>query len=219
VSDQAWVTRALIAVNVVVFALTWLVGDAFTVRLILVGRAWDGFGWIGVATGPQEWYRLLTAVFLHHELWHIGFNMLSLWWLGPPLEQALGRSRFLALYLLSGLGGSALSFLMASPGESSLGASGAIFGLLGATVVLHRRRGYDLRSIIALLVVNLVLTFTWGAIDWRAHIGGLVTGVVTAFGLVHAPPQRRAMVQGAVLAGVLGVVILLVGVGVIRDGG
>ena len=111
----------------------------------------------GVAEG--EWYRLVTSMFAHQEIWHIGFNMLSLWWLGGPLEAALGRARYLALYFVSGLAGSALAYLLASPSTATLGASGAIFGLFGATAVLMRRLNYDLRPIIALLVINLIFTF------------------------------------------------------------
>lgn len=168
---------------------------------------------MGVADG--QWYRLFTAMFLHQAVWHIAFNMLGLWWLGGPLEAALGRVRFIALYLISGLAGSALTYLIAEPNQASLGASGAIFGLLGATVVLMRRMNYDMRPVLALLALNLLFTFTWSGIAWEAHLGGLVAGTAIAVGLVHAPRERRALVQWGTCAVVLLATLAIV---VIRTG-
>jgi membrane associated rhomboid family serine protease len=153
---------------------------------------------------------MVTSMFTHQEIWHIAFNMLSLWWLGGPLEAALGRARYLALYFISGLAGSALAYLLASPTTATLGASGAIFGLFGATAVLMRRLNYDMRPIIALLVINLIFTFSPGFnISWQAHIGGLVAGVVVGYAMVHAPRERRSIVQYGTCALVLGVVVLM----------
>jgi membrane associated rhomboid family serine protease len=162
----------------------------------------------GVADG--QYYRLLTSMFVHEEIWHIGFNMLSLWWLGGPLEAALGRARYLALYFVSGLAGSALAYLLASPDTYTYGASGAIFGLFGATAVLMRKLNYDLRPIIALLVINLIFTFGWSSISWQAHIGGLVAGLITGYGMVHAPRERRALVQYGTCALVLVVIVIMI---------
>ncbi|WP_030683950.1 rhomboid family intramembrane serine protease [Streptomyces sp. NRRL B-1347] len=192
--DPRLLTKIILAINVLVFiavrAREDLVGDLF-----LIGR-WPPEPFPateGVADGDA--YRLVTAMFTHQEIWHIAFNMLGLWWLGGPLEAALGRARFLALYLLSGLGGSALTYLVSDPSDASLGASGAIFGLLGATAVLMRRLNYDMRPVIALLALNLLFTFTWSGIAWQAHVGGLVAGVAIAYGMVHAPREHRALVQ------------------------
>jgi membrane associated rhomboid family serine protease len=135
--------------------------------------------------------------------------MLSLWWIGAPLEAALGRARYLALYFTSGLAGSALTYLIAAPNQPSLGASGAIFGLFGATAVLMRRLRYDMRPVIALLVINLIFTFGWSNIAWQAHIGGLVGGVLVGYAMVHAPRQRRALVQYGVCALVLAAVVVM----------
>ena len=170
-------------------------GDRLVDAFDLVGRAYNPgtADIVGVAEG--QWYRLLTAVFLHQQPMHIAFNMLSLWWIGAPLESALGRARYLTLYLLSGLGGSALSYLLAAQNQPSLGASGAVFGLLGATAVLMRRLNYDMRPVIALLVLNLIFTFGWSGIAWQAHVGGLVVGTLVAYAMVHAPRERRALVQ------------------------
>jgi membrane associated rhomboid family serine protease len=161
----------------------------------------------GVASG--QWYRMVTSMFTHQEIWHIAFNMLSLWWLGGPLEAALGRARYLAVYFISGLAGSALAYLLSSPNTATLGASGAIFGLFGATAVLVRRLNYDMRPIIALLVINLIFTFGWGGISWQAHIGGLVAGVITGYGMVHAPRERRALIQYGTCALVLAVIVIM----------
>lgn len=194
-SDPRLITKILIGINVAVFIAVQAIGNRLVDDLVLVGR-WPPAPFpatTGVADG--EWYRLLTSMFLHQQFWHIGFNMLSLWWIGAPLEAALGRVRYVALYLLSGLAGSALTYLVASPSQPSLGASGAVFGLLGATAVLMRRLNYDMRPVIVLLVINLVFTFSFSGIAWQAHIGGLIAGVAVAIGMIHAPRERRALVQ------------------------
>lgn len=214
VDDPALVTKVLIGVNLAVFAVVHLLGYSLVVELMLVGKAFDQSGQlIGVATGPGQWYRLLTATFLHWDWWHLGLNMLSLWWIGPQLEQVLGRLRYASLYLVSGLVGSALSFMVAGTSGFSLGASGAIFGLLGATVVLHRVSGYPLGPIVALIVFNLILTFSMSGIDWRAHVGGLVAGGLTALGMARAPANGRGVVQGASVAAMVVVAVGLVLVG------
>ncbi|SCK22846.1 Membrane associated serine protease, rhomboid family [Streptomyces sp. WMMB 714] len=212
--DRRLVTKVLLGVNAALFVGVLIVGERLVRDLMLFGQA------IAVPYGPVEgvaegqWYRLLTSIFLHQEIWHIAMNMLGLWFLGPPLEAALGRLRFTALYLLSGLGGSALTyfssalpFFDSSPGQASLGASGAIFGLFGATAILMRRMKYDMRPILILLGINLVFTFTWEGISWQAHIGGLVVGVLIAYAMVHAPREKRTLVQYAACAGVLALII------------
>ena len=165
----------------------------------------------GVAAG--QYYRLLTAAFLHANLIHLVFNMLALAQLGPGLEQRLGRVRFLGLYLLSALGGSTLSFLISDPGALGVGASGAIYGLFGAYFVVERRLGGDTRPIVTLILVNLAISFAVPIIDWRAHLGGLVTGAAVAVLLAYVPKgPRRALWQllGAVLlAGLVAGAIVL----------
>jgi membrane associated rhomboid family serine protease len=209
-ADPHLITKILLGVNVAVFIAVLSVGDRLVNDLALVGE-WPPAPFMpveGVAEG--EWYRLFTSMFLHEAVWHIAFNMLGLWWLGGPLEQALGRVRYIALYLISGLAGSAFTYLIASPAQASLGASGAIFGLLGATAVLMRRLNYDMRPVIALLALNLLFTFTWSGIAWEAHVGGLVAGVAIAFGLVHAPSERRNLVQFGTCALVLLATVVIV---------
>lgn len=206
--DTRLVTKIILGVNAAVFLAVLFAGRPLLDELDMLGYAFDPgtLTWVGVATG--EWYRMLTAAFLHQQIWHIGFNMLALWFLGPPLEAALGRVRFLALYLVSALAGSTLSYLLAAQNQPSLGASGAIFGLFGATAVLMRRLRYDMRPIGILLAINLVLTFTWENIAWQAHIGGLVAGAAIAFGMVHAPRERRTLIQAGTCAAVLLVLVV-----------
>ncbi|MFD5494230.1 rhomboid family intramembrane serine protease [Streptomyces sp. NPDC001812] len=205
--DPRLITKILLGINAAVFVAVH-VWPSLLGRLVLIGT-WPPLGPVeGVAEG--EWYRLVTSMFTHEAIWHMGFNMLGLWWLGGPLEQALGRSRYLALYLISGLAGSALTYLLAPGTTASLGASGAIFGLFGATAVLVRRLNYDIRPIIVLLVINLVFTFSPGFdIAWQAHVGGLVAGVVIGYAMVHASRERRALIQYGTCALVLAVVVLM----------
>ncbi|CAM5736335.1 Rhomboid family intramembrane serine protease OS=Streptomyces alboniger OX=132473 GN=CP975_17860 PE=3 SV=1 [Streptomyces alboniger] len=208
-ADPRLLTKILVGINLAVF-IAVKVSPSLLNDLVLVG-AWPPAPFaptMGVADG--EWYRLVTSMFTHQEYWHIGFNMLSLWWLGGPLEAALGRARYLAVYFISGLAGSALAYLLASPSTATLGASGAIFGLFGATAVLVRRRNYDMRPIIALLVINLIFTFNPGFnISWQAHIGGLVAGVITGYAMINTPRERRALVQYGTCALVLAVIVLM----------
>ncbi|MFE0251508.1 rhomboid family intramembrane serine protease [Streptomyces sp. NPDC059010] len=208
-ADPRLLTKILIGINLAIF-IAVQTSNTLLNDLVLVGT-WPPAPFNpteGVSEG--EWYRLVTSMFTHEAIWHIAFNMLSLWWLGGPLEAALGRARYLTLYLCSGLAGSALAYLLTSPNTATLGASGAIFGLFGATAVLMRRLNYDMRPIIALLVINLIFTFSPGFnISWQAHIGGLVAGVIIGYAMVHAPRRRRALVQYGTCALVLAVVVLM----------
>ncbi|MFD3839872.1 rhomboid family intramembrane serine protease [Streptomyces sp. NPDC058642] len=208
-ADPRLITKILLGINLAVF-IAVRASDSLLSDLVLIG-AWPPAPFTtteGVADG--QWYRLVTSMFTHQEIWHIAFNMLSLWWLGGPLEAALGRARYLTLYLVSGLVGSVLAYLLESPTTATLGASGAIFGLFGATAVLMRRLNYDMRPIIALLVINLIFTFNPAFdISWQAHIGGLAGGVVIGYAMVHAPRERRALIQYGTCALVLALVVVL----------
>ncbi|MFD8881917.1 rhomboid family intramembrane serine protease [Streptomyces erythrochromogenes] len=197
--DPHLVTKILIGINVAVF-LAGLAAPAIVIQLELLGRYVEYFGAPveGVSTG--QFHRLLTSVFLHVEWWHIIGNMIGLWVIGGPLEAALGRARYLAVYLLSGLGGSVLVYLLTEPNTPTLGASGAVFGLLGATVVLARRLRYEMRPVIVMVVLMLVLTFVpFGGtlnVSWQAHVGGLITGALVGLGMLTPTAARhRALVQ------------------------
>lgn len=185
------VTKVLIGINVAVWLAVVIGGRELVVQfgLVALAIAPNGSELIGVVDG--EWYRMLTAAFLHEQIWHLGLNMYALWILGGILEPALGRWRFITLYLIAALGGSAASLLALSSGGLSLGASGAVFGLMGALFVVMRRFGRDVSSVLVLLGINGVLGFVVPGIDWRAHVGGLITGAALAYAFAHAPRRRR----------------------------
>jgi membrane associated rhomboid family serine protease len=190
--DTSRVSMTIVLINVAVFVLGFFLpqGELPARFGNLPGPIQvDDGSRVGVAAG--EYYRLLTAAFLHAGVFHILMNMFALAQLGPVLEAALGRLRFTALYLLSALGGSVLAYLLAPQYALSVGASGAIFGLFGAYYVVVRRLGGETRSILMLLAINLVITFTVPIIDWRGHLGGLLTGAVVAAAFAYAPRGRH----------------------------
>ncbi|OBG34210.1 rhomboid family intramembrane serine protease [Mycobacterium sp. E3198] len=192
------VTYALIAVNVAVFIAQLAVGN-LEKQLSLWSPA--------VADG--QLYRLVTSAFLHYGAMHLLLNMWALYVVGPALESWLGRLRFGALYALSGLGGSVLVYLLTT-NSATAGASGAIFGLFGATFVVGKRLALDVRWVVVVIAINLVFTFVAPAISWQGHLGGLVTGVVVAAAYVYPPKQVRSLVQAAASVLVLGVLVALV---------
>ena len=224
-SNPLLVTQLLIGLNVVVFLATALGGTSLGfgggqsplyARLALQPLAVDHSGAVGVVPGVADgqYWRLLTATFLHFGFAHVLLNMLALLSLGPVLEQALGRTRFLALYLLSGVAGTTATYVLGDVRQTAAGASGAIFGLFAAAYVIERRRGNGAAQQYAVLLgINLVLTFTIPFIDVRGHLGGLVGGALAALVLVLTPRgPSRALVQGAglgLLAGLLGVAVVL----------
>lgn len=207
-ADPFLITKILIALNVAVFVLELAVGDRIINDLGLYAKCVDlrtlQPARCGVSDG--EWYRVLTSAFVHEKPnplpMHIGFNMLSLWWIGAPLEQRLGRARYLALYFVSALGASA-AVLVIAPGSLTIGASGAIFGLFGATAVYMRRMRYDMRPVMILLALNIFFSFTWANVSWQGHLGGLLTGTVLAIAMLYAPRERRNLVQWGTCAGML----------------
>ena len=183
----------VIAVNVVIYAWESRHLDS-TIRRFAMWP--DGVHFYG------QWYRLITGAFLHASITHILFNMVTLAIVGPPVEAEVGRVRFLAIYLLSAVGGSVGSYLLSRPDVAGVGASGAIFGVMGAYYVLARLRRWQARSILALIAINLLIGFTSAGIDWRAHLGGMVVGAVSCFGLMAVPrTRRRAMPAGLSASG------------------
>jgi membrane associated rhomboid family serine protease len=146
---------------------------------------------------------------MHASVLHIALNMYALYLFGPPLEATLGRARFVVVYFVSALGGSALSYAFSPPNQYSLGASGAVFGLFGAFFVVNRRLGRDTAGLVALLVINFVFGFVARGIDWRAHLGGLIAGALCAVAIAYAPPSRRTAVQ---VGGIVGVSLVVLAV-------
>ncbi|MGW4162509.1 rhomboid family intramembrane serine protease [Streptomyces sp. NPDC004788] len=209
-ADGRLVTKIIIAVNLALFIAVQAAGNRFVDQLVMIGYAYNpALGEVvGVADG--EWYRLITSAFLHQEIPHFVFNMLGLWVIGGIVEPELGRIRYAAVCLISGLSGSALVYLLDAPNQASLGASGIVFGLIGSWVVLARRRRYDMRPVFLFVAISLVFTFARPAVSWEAHIGGLVAGALVTYGLVHAPRGRRDLVQYGVCA-----LMLLIDLGIV----
>jgi membrane associated rhomboid family serine protease len=207
---------ALIAVNVIVFLWEQASGAGFytteNVRIPCSNVATCRFAMWPAAVHHGQWYRLLTAPFLHANLTHILFNMLTLLIVGSPVEAELGKLRFLVVYLVSALGGSVASYLLSPASQLGVGASGAIFGLMGAYFVLARRRGWELGTIVGLIVVNLVIGFASTEIDWRAHLGGLISGAVVTLGMAQSIDQRRKGGRPAEVATVVGSAAAVIGV-------
>jgi len=204
----AKVTKALIGVNVAVY-----------VAELATGGGVNGTGSTiylkGVLFGPLleqgEWWRLMTAAFLHYGPVHLLLNMVALYWFGSLLEERIGSGRYLLLYLVSGLAGSAGSLLWSNGFLTpTVGASGAIFGILGAGLVLERQRDYVFGgSALGVIVINFVFTFSISGISKGGHIGGLVGGILCALGLTRFGRGHAAYGR----PGVLGVAtIVLVGV-------
>ena len=203
--DPVLVTKILIAVNLAFFVLQFVSNDRITNRFAMQGLAvaLDG-----------EWWRLMTSAFLHTGVTHIALNMLALWFIGGAVEPRLGRWRYTTVYLLSALGGSVLSYAVDSPFQSSVGASGAVFGLFGALFVLMRRLRFEVGGLISIIAINVVIGFVPGFnINWRAHLGGLIVGTILTAVMVYAP-QRQRLVASIVSSVV--VVALCVGVTVWR---
>jgi len=128
----------------------------------------------------NEWYRLFTVALTHGGLLHLGFNMYALMVLGNPLEAAFGTRKLLVVFFISLLTGSLASSYFASLYSYSVGASGAVFGLFGAMVIVGSKIGADIRSIVVIIGINFFIGFAMGGVDWRAHLGGLIGGVVAA---------------------------------------
>lgn len=148
--------------------------------------------WIdGVASGA--FWQVITSGFTHVGVVHILFNMLVLWMLAPSLEQALGRTRLLAVYLVALLGGSAGVMLFSEPYSTTVGASGAIYGLMGALLVLSIRYKGDIRNILVWLGINVAISFTIANVSWQGHIGGLLGGAAVAAILVYLPKDKRKL--------------------------
>lgn len=226
---HGYVTKTLIAVNALLLLLSIASargGDAaiggsgfgglmggstpLTEWGAVLGRAYlSDYTLGGIAEG--QWYRLVTAMFLHYGVLHLLLNMWALWVLGRSLEANLGRVRFAALYLIAGLGGNVAAYLFSSPRAATVGASTAVFGLFAALIIIERKLGRDISRIIPILVINLVFTLAVPGISIPGHLGGLVVGALMALVLAYAPRDRRTLVQvagGAILLVVLLALVL-----------
>jgi membrane associated rhomboid family serine protease len=207
----AIVTKVLIALNVGIYLLELAAGgnvNGTGNRIYLEGVLFGPF----VAAG--DWWRLFTSMFLHYGPIHLAFNMLALWWFGSAVEGVLGRGRYLLLYIVSGLAGSAGALLF-SPESPTVGASGALFGILGAALVLERQRTYVFGGgALGIIALNLVFTFAIPGISIGGHLGGLVGGALgmlalSRFGRTHAVYGRPGLVG---IVGVLAIGVLSIAV-------
>jgi membrane associated rhomboid family serine protease len=221
VSNPTLISTILIGINIAV----WLAitadggGDStvasklaivpnWTVRVLAGGNSGEVVD--GVAHGA--FWQVVTSTFTHVQVFHIVLNMIALYMFGPALEQILGRLRFLTLYLVSGITGSAGVMLFSNSHGMTVGASGAIFGLLGAMAVIALKSGGDVQGLMSLLAINLLITFTVPMISWQGHIGGLVGGSLVALGMVYAPRKGRSAVQFGVAGVVLLAALTLIGI-------
>jgi membrane associated rhomboid family serine protease len=159
----------------------------------------------------DEYYRLITSAFLHVSFLHVASNMLALAIIGPPLERLLGQWRFAVVYLLGALGGSAAIYVWGQINTAAVGASGAIFGLFAASLVLVRKLGLDPQWLIGIIVLNFVLTFSIHNISKLGHIGGFVAGGVAAMAIAGLPQARQRLSVGTQLLGLAGVAAVVVG--------
>jgi membrane associated rhomboid family serine protease len=212
---DALVTKVLIAINLAIYLVTAVQGHGLNnpggplfEKLALIGGpaqfTLGGHVYGGVAGG--EWWRLITAAFLHASVIHIAFNMFALWVIGAPVEHYLGRVRYLGLYLVSGLAGSA-GALVATPHSVTVGASGAIFGILGAMLIIEwqatgRLGGTAMTLIVANLALNFVFNGVGGNISIGGHIGGLIGGILSTlafarWGKGHAAHGRLGFAGAA----------------------
>jgi membrane associated rhomboid family serine protease len=209
--DDGVVTKVILGINVVIFVLGML-SPALVQWMQLVGRIGfaDQIGPAGGVANGEVW-RLLTSAFVHVQIWHLAVNMFTLWILGPPLERLLGRARFTALYLVAALCGSAVAYAFTSPRIGVVGASGALFGLFGATVMLSRKMKADMSWFLGTLAINVVINVVFSSfLSWQGHLGGFVGGLLLGAALAYAPKERRDLYQilGFVGVGLLAIALI-----------
>ena len=191
------VTVGLIAIIVLVYLITVAQGSGIGSP---GGALFENMWLTGVQVGGGDWYRLVTAMFLHASILHIAFNMLALWWFGTAVEEALGPWRYLALYFVSGIVGSVGALLFSSPLAVTVGASGAIFGIMGSLLIQqYRATGTLAGPVLTVIVLNLAFTFAIPGISKGGHLGGLVGGILTTLAFDEAR-RRRMPALGIALA-------------------
>jgi membrane associated rhomboid family serine protease len=202
-TTNAPVTKALVAINVAIYLLGAAQGAGFNNP---GGQIYAKLWLDAPDLYNGGWWRLVTTMFLHANVLHIGFNMLALYLIGTPVEQYLGRARYIGLYFVSGLAGSA-GALLQTPGIT-VGASGAIFGILGAMLILEWQiTGRLAGQAMTWIAINLAISFGFAGISWGGHIGGLIGGILVTLAYAHWRGGRAQYGQLG-LGGVLGLVIV-----------
>ena len=214
-SDGYPATKVLIGLCVVVYLLEIATGGGG-----LSGGSSPllfDFGLRGVFVADGEWYRLITSGFLHVSIFHIAFNMVALYFLGRLLEPSIGTKRFLAIYFTSMLAGSFGALLLSGSLVNTVGASGAVFGIFGATFVIARGRGMShiAREIGVILGINLLLTFTVAGISIGGHLGGLAGGVLCGLLVVAGERGKLGSSAAVVEYGAFAMIAALAGLGAI----
>ena len=206
-SGHAPITRALIAINVAIY----LIGASQGAGLNNPGGSLYAKFWLDAPDVHNGgWWRLVTAMFLHASVIHIAFNMVALYLIGSPVEQYLGRARYIGLYFVSGLAGSA-GALLQTPGVT-VGASGAIFGILGAMLIIEWQiTGRLAGQAMTWIIINLVISFSFSGISWGGHVGGLIGGILITLAYAHWRDRGRAQYGELGLGGILGLTVVAVG--------
>ncbi len=205
-SEQTWATFLLIAINVGVFVWDLTTGGTISEGQ---GAAYRNGVMRADLIAYGEWYRLVSAGFLHFGVIHLGLNMLALYVLGPQLERLLGPARFLTLYFAALLAGS-LGALLVTPNALSAGASGAIFGLFGAALAYQLSNKINIwtSGLGGLILINLVFTFTFPGISKGAHLGGMIGGTIVGYAMFELERRRQSPWLGVAVACALGVACL-----------
>ena len=211
-SGSAVVTMVLMGLNAVAFLVANATGKTrgeFSQQLILIVDGSRYFPPVdGVAQGA--YWQLLSSTFLHFDLIHIAFNLYGLWLFGSFLESELGRWRYLSLYLLAGLAGSVCVYWLSDLDIPSLGASGSIFGLFGASLFVLLKQRRDISQLLLLLGLNVVITFLLPNISWQAHLGGLAAGMAMGAAFAYAPRSRRQPIHVAVVVALAVLCVVLI---------
>jgi membrane associated rhomboid family serine protease len=224
--SAAIATKTLIGINVAVALVSFAIGGLGSVAggglggLLGSGTTLTEWGAVigsatygnpllqhGIAHG--EWYRLITAMFLHYGLLHLAMNMYALWILGRDMERFLGPARFAVLYLLAGLGGNVAAYLFSAPNAATAGASTAVFGIMAAIFVVLKRLKQSVAPILPVIVINIVFTLLVAGISVAGHFGGLAVGAIVAAILAYAPKANRTLVQAVGCTVVLVILIAL----------
>jgi membrane associated rhomboid family serine protease len=209
--NQPIVTMALIGLNVLVYLITVAQGAGVNSP---GGSLFEKWALFGPAVANGDWWRLLTAAFLHGSILHIGMNMFVLYLVGGAVESYMGSARYLALYVVSGLAGSA-GALVVNPTQVTVGASGAIYGIFGALLIIeYSQTGSLAGQAMTLIAINLALSFTIPGISWGGHVGGLIGGIlatlaISRFGRGHVAYGRPGLVGvvGLIAVGVVSVAV------------
>ncbi|MGH3772258.1 MAG: rhomboid family intramembrane serine protease [Pseudonocardiaceae bacterium] len=186
-TGRSVVFPALIAINIAVFVVT--VAQAGSLSHNTDAPLFQQWALQPEAVTHGAWWQLLTSGFLHIGPLHIAFNMIALWVLGRDLEPALGKVRFLAVYLVALLGGSLAVFLFADPVSDTAGASGAVFGLMGGLAVVLVRMRLSPRPALTIILLNLIISFTVPNISLLGHLGGLISGAAVTAAMLYAPKK------------------------------